>query len=94
VIMRYPRARDDAVVVDRIVRRAQSHPRITEAMMRYYQGRHPFYCGVDLHARKLYVSIVDEAGTLVEQRNLDAGPGPFAPTRRQHTEPDKVSSKS
>ena len=45
--------------------------------MRYYQGRHPFYCGVDLHARKMYVSVIDEAGTLVQQRNLDAGPERF-----------------
>jgi transposase len=30
-----------------------------------------------LHARKMYVSIVDEAGTLVAQRNLDACPERF-----------------
>jgi len=84
------------MIVPRAVQRA--HPSLssssTKAMMRFYQTEHPFYCGVDLHARKLYVSIVDEAGTLVEQRNLDPGPGPFAPTRRQNTEPNQVSSKS
>jgi transposase len=45
--------------------------------MRFYQTQHAFYCGVDLHARKMYVSVVDAAGTLVEQRNLDAGPESF-----------------
>jgi transposase len=84
--MRSPRARNDAVVVDRIVRRAQSLLQITEAMMRYYQGRHPFYCGVDLHARKMYVSIVDEGGTLVVQRNLDACPERFLAFIRPYRE--------
>lgn len=41
--------------------------------MRFYQTQHAFYCGVDLHARKMFVSVVDQGGTLVEQRNLDAG---------------------
>jgi hypothetical protein len=73
-------------VVDRIVRRARSLLVITEAMMRYYQGRHPFYCGVDLHARKMYASIVDEAGTLVAQRNLDACPERFLTFIRPYRE--------
>ena len=45
--------------------------------MRFYRTEHPFYCGVDLHARKMYVTVVDQAGTTREQRNLDAGPEPF-----------------
>jgi transposase len=54
--------------------------------MRYYQARHPFYCGVDLHARKMYVSIVDEAGALVAQRNLDADPERFLAFIRPYRE--------
>jgi transposase len=54
--------------------------------MRYYQGRRPFYCGVDLHARKMYVSIVDEAGTLVAQRILDACPERFLAFIRPYRE--------
>ncbi len=27
--------------------------------MRFYQQSHQFYCGVDLHARSMHVSIVD-----------------------------------
>ena len=30
--------------------------------MRFYQQQHPFYCGVDLHARTMHVCIVDQAG--------------------------------
>jgi hypothetical protein len=32
-------------------------------MMRFYNQQHRFYCGVDLHARSLYVHVCDPAGT-------------------------------
>ncbi|MCE9607230.1 MAG: transposase [Planctomycetia bacterium] len=54
--------------------------------MRFYQTEHPFYCGVDLHARKMYVTVVDQAGTTREQRNLDAGPEPFLALIRPYRE--------
>jgi transposase len=38
--------------------------------MRYYTGQHGFYCGIDLHARTMYVCIVDGAGEIVFHRNL------------------------
>jgi hypothetical protein len=25
--------------------------------MRFYKGQHKYYCGIDLHARKMYVCI-------------------------------------
>ena len=28
--------------------------------MRFYTNQHKYYCGVDLHARKIYVCILDE----------------------------------
>jgi hypothetical protein len=30
-------------------------------MMRFYQGQHRFYCGIDLHARSMHLCIVDHA---------------------------------
>lgn len=30
--------------------------------MKFYTQQHQFYCGVDLHARSLYVCILDQAG--------------------------------
>lgn len=45
--------------------------------MRFYQRQHAFYCGVDLHARKMYVTVVDREGATLVQRNLDAGPERF-----------------
>ncbi len=32
--------------------------------MRYYNGAHQFYCGIDLHARSMHVCVVDHAGQL------------------------------
>ena len=31
--------------------------------MRFYQGTTGFYCGVDLHARNMYLRIIDRDGT-------------------------------
>ena len=33
-----------------------------ETSMRFYTTQHPFYCGIDLHARTMYVCILDQAG--------------------------------
>jgi transposase len=44
--------------------------------MHFYTRQHQYYCGIDLHARSMYVCIIDQAGTIVFHRNL--------PTDRQH----------
>ena len=55
--------------------------------MRFYQTQHPFYCGVDLHAKTMHVCIVDQAGQVLVHRNLQARPDHFlnalAPYRHQ-----------
>jgi hypothetical protein len=30
--------------------------------MRFYNNQHKYYCGIDLHTRKMYVCIIDEKG--------------------------------
>src|SRR5262249_57672311 len=40
--------------------------------MRFYQGQHRFYGGVDLHARTTYLCILDADGQVVYDRNLPA----------------------
>jgi hypothetical protein len=30
--------------------------------MRFYNQQHKYYCGIDLHARKMYVGILDQKG--------------------------------
>lgn len=45
--------------------------------MRFYTKQHPHYCGIDLHARSMYLCILNQAGEVVLHRNLKAEPGPF-----------------
>ncbi|MBT0323455.1 IS110 family transposase, partial [Vibrio campbellii] len=33
--------------------------------MRFYNNQHNYYCGIDLHARLLYVCILDSLGNKV-----------------------------
>src|SRR5215510_1927029 len=43
-------------------------------LMRFYTKQHPFYCGIDLHARTMYVCILDQAGETLLHRNMTATP--------------------
>jgi len=45
--------------------------------MRFYNGQHPFYCGIDLHARTMHVCVLDQAGHVVFDKNLAARPETF-----------------
>lgn len=38
--------------------------------MRFYTSEHRHYCGVDLHARSMYVCVLDQAGEVLLHRNL------------------------
>lgn len=38
--------------------------------MRFYTQQHPFYCGIDLHARTMYLCIIDADGNTVLHKNL------------------------
>lgn len=42
--------------------------------MRFYTKQHPFYCGIDLHARTMYLCILDQAGETLLHRNMPATP--------------------
>jgi transposase len=42
--------------------------------MRFYTKQHPFYCGIDLHARTMYVCILSQDGEVVLHRNMPARP--------------------
>ena len=45
--------------------------------MRYYKLNHRFYCGVDLHARSMYLHTLDQPGVTVLDRNIAASPQAF-----------------
>ena len=38
--------------------------------MRFYTKQHKFYCGIDLHTKKMYLCILDEAGDIRFHRNI------------------------
>ena len=42
--------------------------------MRFYTQQHPHYCGIDLHARTMYLCILNQAGAIVLHRNMKADP--------------------
>jgi transposase len=45
--------------------------------MRFYTKQHKFYCGIDLHARSMYLCILNQEGAILLHRNMPAGPEPF-----------------
>ena len=45
--------------------------------MRPYTTTHAYYCGVDLHARSLYVHVLDDKGVTRLERDLPASPAAF-----------------
>ena len=49
--------------------------------MRFYTKQHRHYCGIDLHARTLYVCILDAAGQGLVHQNLPARPRCWTVTR-------------
>ena len=55
--------------------------------MRFYTTQHPFYGGIDLHARTMYVGILNQAGATWLHRNMTATPEALlkaiAPSRGQ-----------
>src|SRR5215510_2379944 len=48
--------------------------------MRFYTQQHQFYCGIDLHARTMYLCILNRDGEILVHRNMPAGPEPFLKT--------------
>jgi hypothetical protein len=44
--------------------------------MRFYEGQHRFYCGIDLHSRTMCLCILDQAGKVLVHDD-----GPCDPVR-------------
>ena len=40
--------------------------------MRFYTKQHKYYCGIDLHARSMYICILDQEGKAALHRNRKA----------------------
>ena len=45
--------------------------------MQFYTDQHRYYCGVDLHARSMYVCVLDHDGEKAVHRKIPTEPAPF-----------------
>ena len=45
--------------------------------MRFYTKQHKYYCGIDLHTKKMYVCILDGTGATVSHQNIRTDPEAF-----------------
>jgi transposase len=45
--------------------------------MKFYTKQHQYYCGIDLHTKKMYVCILSSTGEIVAHRNLNTDPEAF-----------------
>jgi transposase len=45
--------------------------------MRFYTRTHKHYCGVDLHARSMYVCVLDREGNVLVSKDIASAPEPF-----------------
>ena len=45
--------------------------------MRFYTETHAHYCGIDLHARTMYLCILDRDGGVVLRREVKSRPNEF-----------------
>lgn len=45
--------------------------------MRFYNQQHRYYCGIDLHARKMYVCILDQREKTIVHKNIQTDPEQF-----------------
>ena len=43
-------------------------------LMRFYTQQHKFYCGIDLHARSMYICILDQEGNTLLHKNFKTDP--------------------
>ncbi len=45
--------------------------------MRFYNNTHTHYCGIDLHAKTMYLCILDREGQILLHKNIKSRPEPF-----------------
>jgi transposase len=55
----------------------QNSPPKEDPAMRFYTQQHKHYCGIDLHARSMYVCLLDQAGMKLVHKNLPTTPEAF-----------------
>lgn len=61
--------------------------------MRFYTQQHRYYCGIDLHARRMYICVLDAAGKVRVHRNGPARPEHFLKTIAPYREDVNVEAQ-
>ena len=61
--------------------------------MRFYTTQHQHYCGIDLHARTLYLCVLDAGGNVLLHKNLPCDRARFLETIRPYREGLVVASE-
>jgi hypothetical protein len=67
-------------------KRDQAGPSPRRFEMRTYNTPHTYYCGVDLHARSLFVHVLDDKGYTRLERDIAASPATFLDTVKPYRE--------
>ena len=52
--------------------------------MRFYTEQHKYYCGIDLHAKTMYLCILNQRGTILVHRNIKSKPDVFLHTIKKY----------
>ena len=45
--------------------------------MKFYSKQHKYYCGIDLHARKMFVCVLNDKGKVLIHKNIKTDPEPL-----------------
>ncbi len=54
--------------------------------MNFYTQQHKYYCGIDLHAKTMYLCILNQEGNIVLQRNIRTHSEVFLKTIERYRE--------
>ena len=52
--------------------------------MNFYTKQHRYYCGIDLHAKTMYLCLINQKGNILIHRNIKTKPGVFLKTIKNY----------
>ncbi len=61
--------------------------------MKFYTKQHKFYCGIDLHAKSMYLCIINQEGAIVLHKNIKTNPETFLKTIAPYREDMVVAAE-
>ena len=67
--------------------------------MRFYKNQHQFYIGIDLHARTMYICVINNIGETVFHKNMECSrdnlelvTNTFGKTKSDKIDSEKIAS--